>query len=344
MKGYKIHIDFLRIAACFLVIVNHTNSRLFIGNAPSPIWFISVTLFFISKAAVPLFIMISGSLLLGRDESYKETFRRVIRIVITLFLFSAFYYLISIKDFTAVTGTDIKNFFLTLYSGAVTNAFWYLYLYIGLLFMLPLLQKMIQSFKNKDFIYFIFGTSVITFTLPIVTDLLKLPNYNSTVVTPLFNGYLAYFIIGYYIENIYERKSKSLFLTASVLFSAAIAFSVTMTYFEFKKNIAAYPYWDNRLSFNIMIPGICLFYMAKYLTGINFKIKTISAVKIVGSCTFGIYLLSDMLILVFEPMYVAIYPHIRRMPAVIILMLVVSFAGFVMIYYLKKLPYIKNLI
>lgn len=344
MNGYKIHIDFLRITACFLVIVNHTNSRLFIGNDPSPVWFISVTLFFISKAAVPLFIMISGSLLLGRDDSYKNTFHRIIRIVITLFLFSVFYFLISIKDFTAVTGTDIKNFFLTLYGGAVTNAFWYLYLYIGLLLMLPLLQKMIRNFKNKDFIYFICGTSIITFTLPVITDLFKLPNYNSTIITPLFNGYLAYFIIGYYIENIYDRKSKSRFIIATVLFSASITFSVIMTYFEFKKNIAAYPYWDNRVSFNIMIPSFCLFYMAKYLSGINFSLPTISTIKAIGGCTFGIYLLSDMLILVFEPMYVAIYPHIRRLPSVVTLILVVFLTGFVMIYNLKKLPPMKHLI
>lgn len=344
MNGYKIHIDFLRIAACFLVIVNHTNSRLFIGNAPSPVWFISVTLFFISKVAVPLFIMISGSLLLGRNDSYKNTFRRILRIAITLFLFSVFYFLISIKDFNALKTTDIKNFFLTLYSGAVTNAFWYLYLYIGLLLMLPLLQKMIRNFKNKDFIYFICGTSVITFIYPVLTDFFKLPNYNSTIITPLFNGYLAYFIIGYYIENIYDRKSKSRFIVAAVLFAGSVAFSVIMTYYEFKKNIAAYPYWDNRISFNILIPSICLFYMAKYLSGIKFSLRIIAAVKTMGGCTFGIYLLSDMLILVFEPMYVAIYPHIRRMPAVITLMLVVFFSGYVMIYYLKKLPPMKNLI
>lgn len=344
MNDHKIHIDFLRITACFLVVVNHTNSRLFMGNEPSPVWFISVFLFYISKTAVPLFIMISGSLLLGRNDSYKNTFRRILRIAAALFVFSGFYFLISIRDFNTVTGTELKNFFITVYSGAVTNAFWYLYLYMGLLLMLPLLQKMINSFNKEDFIYFLCFTSLVTFTIPVITDFFKLPVYNSTIITPLFNGYLAYFITGYYIDNILIRKSKRCFITAAALFFIFTLFSVIMTYFEFKKNTAAYPYWDNRLSFNIMIPGICLFYMMKYLSDIDFGLRTETILKIIGSYTFGIYLLSDMLILVYEPMYVAIYPYIGRLPAVVLLISAVFSSGLIMVYYMKKLPFLKTLI
>ncbi len=344
MNGYKIHIDFLRITACFLVVVNHTNSRLFMGNPPSPVWFISVFLFYISKTAVPLFIMISGSLLLGREDSYRNIFRRILRIAAALFVFSGFYFLISIKDFKEITGTELKNFFITVYSGAVTNAFWYLYLYIGLLLMLPLLQKMIHGFNKADFIYFLCFSALATFTLPVITDFFDLPVCNSTVITPLFNGYLAYFIAGYYIDNLFIRKSKRCFITAAALFFVFTLFSVIMTYFEFKKNTAAYPYWDNRLSFNIMIPGICLFYMMKYLSDIDFGLRTETALKILGSCTFGIYLLSDMLILAFEPMYVAIYPYIGRLPAVAILISAVISSGLIMVCHMKKLPFLKALI
>lgn len=343
MKEYKIHLDILRIAACLLVIVNHTNSRLFMGNAPSPVWFISVTVFYISKTAVPLFIMISGALLLKGDDSYKTTLRRIIRILLTLLLFSAFYYVISIKDFGEVTAAEIKNFLLTVYGGAITNAFWYLYLYTGLLLMLPLLRKMVKNMKKADFIYFICCSFIFAFTVPVICGFFQLPPYNSTVITPLFNGYLAYFIIGYYIEHCL-RKNRIRLVFALLLFAASVAFSVIMTYFEFKKNTAAYPFWDNRLSFNIMIPGTCLFYLGKYLSGINFNPHTVSAIKRTAGCTFGIYLLSDMLIDVFEPMYTAIYPYILRLPAVMVLISAVFLTGLIMVRYLKKLPLIKHLI
>lgn len=341
---YKIHIDFLRIAACLLVIINHTNSRIFMGHIPSPVWFVSVTLFFISKTAVPVFIMISGALLLGRDESYKKFFGRVLRIAAVLILFSFFYFIISVKDFAALTGADIKDFLMKLYGSAVTNTFWYLYLYIGLLLMLPLLRKLTTGFKQKDYIYFICCSVLITFIIPVVTDLFSLPHYNATVITPLFNGYLAYFVFGHYIENEFNRMNRRYFIAAAALFILFTAFSVIMTYFEFSKNTYAYPYWDNRVSFNIMIPSVCLFYMAKYLSGFRYSDRIKTAVKISGSCTFGIYLLSDMLIEKLEPMYGFMVKYIGRFPAVLILIIAVFFAGYTVVYYLRKIPALKQLI
>ena len=36
-------IDVLRVIACFLVIVNHTNSWIFLNLTPSPTWYASLT-------------------------------------------------------------------------------------------------------------------------------------------------------------------------------------------------------------------------------------------------------------------------------------------------------------
>lgn len=68
----KVYLDFLRILACFLVIVNHTNSDIFLNSSIGITWFVSITYFFICKIAVPLFVMISGAVLLGKKDSYKK--------------------------------------------------------------------------------------------------------------------------------------------------------------------------------------------------------------------------------------------------------------------------------
>lgn len=70
----QVHIEFLRIVAAFLVIVNHTNSRIFLARAPSATWFASVTYFFICKIAVPLFLMIMGALLLEKHDTHQSPF------------------------------------------------------------------------------------------------------------------------------------------------------------------------------------------------------------------------------------------------------------------------------
>ncbi|MDE6107380.1 MAG: hypothetical protein K2F83_01730, partial [Oscillospiraceae bacterium] len=58
--GRLCYIEFIRIAACFLVYVNHTNSDIFYNRTPSLTWFLSLTYFFISKIAMPLFLLIMG--------------------------------------------------------------------------------------------------------------------------------------------------------------------------------------------------------------------------------------------------------------------------------------------
>lgn len=44
-----VFIEMLRIFACFLVIVNHTNSTIFLQSAPSVTWFLSLTYFLYQK-------------------------------------------------------------------------------------------------------------------------------------------------------------------------------------------------------------------------------------------------------------------------------------------------------
>ena len=136
-------IELLRIVACFCVIINHTNSRIFLNIVPSLEWFISLAYFFVSKIAVPIFVMISGYLLLEREDNYRKYFFRIIRMVIALLVFSLFYYVIRIKigDYTVYS---IGRFLYLVVKEPITKSFWYIYMYIGLLIMLPFLQKMVK--------------------------------------------------------------------------------------------------------------------------------------------------------------------------------------------------------
>mgnify|MGYP002561809920 CR=1 FL=1 len=66
-KARAAFLDFLRILAAFLVIVNHTNSYVFKTLTPvDSQWHWSILWYYVSKTAVPLFIMISGACLLGK--------------------------------------------------------------------------------------------------------------------------------------------------------------------------------------------------------------------------------------------------------------------------------------
>ena len=74
MKDERImYYDLLRIAACIFVVINHTIWFFDMYNKiPFSTWMVSNAIFFICKIAVPIFIMLSGALLLEREESYKD--------------------------------------------------------------------------------------------------------------------------------------------------------------------------------------------------------------------------------------------------------------------------------
>lgn len=82
------YIELLRIIACFLVIVNHTNSVIFLNNTPHvPLWWYSVGIFLLSRIAVPIFIMITGATILSKRENYKKSLKRVFRVIGAVIIF-----------------------------------------------------------------------------------------------------------------------------------------------------------------------------------------------------------------------------------------------------------------
>ena len=97
------------------------------------------------KFSVSLFFMISGALLIPRENEslgflYKN---RVLKIVCTLFAFSALYF---VREIQLGTQTwNIGVFFLRVYEGNLTTPYWYLYAYIAFLITLPIIRALAKS-------------------------------------------------------------------------------------------------------------------------------------------------------------------------------------------------------
>lgn len=90
------YIDVLRIIACLLVIFNHTNERGFLRFASDTIgsleWGCHLFISIFCKSAVPIFFMISGSVLLRKKETMIETYKRIPKFLADLIVFSLVYF------------------------------------------------------------------------------------------------------------------------------------------------------------------------------------------------------------------------------------------------------------
>ena len=108
----KVYLEVLRFVAIFFVIYNHTaaNGFLLFADADQPQWLYPIHLFVsqIDKIAVPIFFMISGSLLLDKDEPISVVLKkRVLRILLVLLGISLFY--LFYNDISLTQSTSVES-------------------------------------------------------------------------------------------------------------------------------------------------------------------------------------------------------------------------------------------
>lgn len=336
----KYFLDFLRIIACFFVIVNHTNSSIFLGSTPEiKRWFISLAYFFVSKTAVPIFFMISGYLLLSKVESWAKTLQRILRIVVVLLVCAVVY---SAYGAFFKNGGGFREFIkgiVFVYKTTPSTALWYLYAYLGILLMLPYLQKMTQLMTKRDFHIFFVISGIIVGVLPIVQHYSDRFSLNPYLYLPLFGGYIWLLLLGQYFARFGVVKTKAGIWIAVLIFLLMLGFNVTATYFEYQKASTNYLFFDNRTSLPIVAEAVCVFYLAMFL---DFGPKTGKLISYIGACTFGIYLISDLVIAVLNPCYVKLSTLIHPLFAVLIFELFVFAIGLGITAGLKKIPVVKK--
>lgn len=168
-KTRAVYLDLLRIIACLMVIFNHTNERGFYrfpaDDLGSASFFLDMTMSIICKAGVPLFFMISGALLIDKEESWKSTFRRMIRIGIDLIVFSLLYFGI---DFLILENPDP----LTKMIGSNYWHLWYLYTYLAFLLALPVMRKLALGLDERTSWYLLILAGIFMAFFPVLSEFL----------------------------------------------------------------------------------------------------------------------------------------------------------------------------
>ena len=138
----KTYIECLRIIAIILVIYNHTRElgfTLYQYTSDACSYYLSVLMIPVCKTAVPIFLMISGATLLGKEEDYRYLFsRRIVRYVGIILFWGSIQYFRYVR--TGKAELSVRGWWNNIYSSPKLETYWYLYLYLGFLLLLPLQQ------------------------------------------------------------------------------------------------------------------------------------------------------------------------------------------------------------
>lgn len=339
----KIHLDLMRIAACVLVIVNHTNSRIFLQTTPAAkSWWLSLTIFFFSKIAVPLFILISGAVLLGRQDSYCRAIQRLARILSALVLASLVYYIDDCVKWGAPI--DLFAFVERIYHKNITNALWYLYLYAGMLVMLPILQRMAAAFTKRDFLYYLGWSFVFSGGMPVLIHYFPDLQYSFYFMLPLFNCYVALFLAGYYMERLLQPSRRKTLCAAAAL-TLGVVFSVILTWREWLQNPEDFLFLDRAQLLPIAATALSAFYLFGQAAR-RWKPSPAAGRRIaaLGRLTFGVYLFSDLMVVKLEPWYQSLLVHMHPFTAVFLYQLGVLALALAVTFPLSHIPLLRKLL
>lgn len=340
----KTYLDVLRVLASFLVCYNHTNGySLFLhqeANGSILSW-CTVFLSSVTTTNIPLFFMISGALLLGKEESYRTLWqKRISRILVLLFCASAGIYLL------APSGPlSVMDFARKLTQGTVTVSYWYLYAYLGYLIFLPILRKIAHRITLGDILLL---TGLRTFFIPLRMSLNFLLGYwgmeelviSQSLHIPLI-GYDSFFcpLMGYYLccKADFRKLPKGSLLWCGAVFLGANLLSSLVTYAEGLQS----GFTDTYNGMWRYLSAMAVFAAGRYLLeNVRMPRKLEDLFRFVSSASIGIYLFEPLALRYLGAPFFSRVPWnpIILIPASALWCVICMTVGACLTYGLRKIP------
>lgn len=315
-------LDVVRFIAMFTVVCCHCTDpfNFYPGTAPNigeiKLW--GAIYGSVLRPCVPLFVMITGALLLPvRGDASTFYKKRIPRVFYPFLIWSVLYNLFPwitgllglnpqiILDFFPYAGEEVmqQSFSVSLkYILMIPFNFsilavhmWYIYLLIGLYLYLPVFSAWVEKASERAKLMFLLAWGV-TLLLPyyyqfVSNYLWGTCSWNSFGMLYAFAGFNGYLLLGHYLKNLEWSLKKTLAIGIPMF---AVGYAVTFLGF---RHITALPeYTDEMLelfftycSLNVVMMTIPVFMLAKKVKVNSERMK--KALANLTVCGFGIYMI-----------------------------------------------------
>lgn len=300
-KPRVLWLDLLRISAIVLVLFVHAAAQT-IHNTPlnSTRFYALVIYDDLAHIAVPLFVMISGCMLLDPKRPFdtrKFYSKNIFRIVVA-FLFwtsvnlvydAARYYF----EHDGFSGFSVENMFKGFFVGKIYM--WYLFMIFGLYIITPLVRCITKEMKNAKYflaVFAVFGCLIPTLVefgkVFDITALKWLDAMRGNMRFYFALGYTGYYVMGYilYRCKISKRTEYLLYAMSLLLSVASVVGTIKISQMKGKDYTGLYGYQ----MLNIVINSAAVFVFFKNrVSRLNLQ-RFEKAIVTLSGCTFGIYL------------------------------------------------------
>ncbi len=338
-------IDLIRIVAIFQVILIHLSFVIFYKDETlSPNWVAANLYDSISRMCVPLFIMVSGYLLLSKSEPISVFFKkRFVKVGIPALFWSAFYFFRGLdkKVINSLSLADgVPLFLKAIYLDNAEIHLWFLYVLIGIYLVVPIIRVFVSAATSQVLIYF----SIIWFVASSLIEFVeRLSGFETALVIPVVSGYVGYYIIGYLLAKVNLSRRGQILSALGIIIAIAVTFFGTNLFSDDASPLKFYLY--SYFSPPTVMAALCGFLLLKYLGQHLGQASKI--IRIISNTSFGIYLTHIFIIELLRKgtfgfrLYSWMGPSWYMIP---ITAIAVFFISFTIVFVLQKIPIIKLLV
>lgn len=332
IKNRIVWIDFLRLIGVIGVILIHivSNTINTFGGLSKEAHTIYCFIHYFSSFAVPLFVMVSGMMFLGKDNlTFKDVFKKyLLKVLLIIFVIGTIMILMEEIFINKSVSLDlIRRVFLRLIEGDSWAHMWYLYLVFGLYLLTPVFVLITKNIKEKDYRTFLIILFAISIIIPTLNELFDIKiAFNKLGIS----GYIFYYFYGYYLYKYDTSKKFKLFN-----YIVSILCIIYTIYRAININTL-----DDVYSYTTLVP--CMLASSTILLLKGTTVKSGDVINTIGVCSLGIYVIHQFFINIIYKVIkfdlIVTHPY----SCLFLYFLIIFSSSFLVTYLLRKIKFVRK--
>ena len=280
-------LDNVRIIAIFTVILLHVSTGVtWQSEAGSALWAYTTSMDVLVRCCVPLFVMISGALLLDptKSESLLDFYKKRFSKILIPVLFWSLLYIV-----WGYFREDIQEEFTLSYvirrlaSGKPYYHLWFMYMLMGLYFFTPVFRAIVAHLKKGELIFFV----VLVFAIETIQAMYEAWYVGeSNLFLTWFLTYVPFYFMGYIVRH-YDLPFSTRQVGLGVLCLAALSAGLAC-FIAIAVPDGTVGYFYKNLSATNILFSVGLMYLLRRM---DFPMLGEKVTKPLAGLTFGIYFL-----------------------------------------------------
>lgn len=335
-----IWLDNARIASIIAVIFIHSSMFVIIGSeVGTDYWWIGNFYDSFSRWSVPVFIMLSGALLLNPKDNENFTVfyqKRFSKILIPIIFWSIFFLVwTNLKELLKGNQSTFSELLSPLLNGRPYYHMWFMYMILMLYLFTPFFRQIIKQSSRQQIWFFVIVSCLLSIKyvgeVKFFTDDSH-SNLNSFLL------YIPYFFLGYLIRIDERQFSKNILYAIFIISSLLTAYG--FYYLSMIKGVDAGLYFYEYTSITVIPMSVSIIYLMKYWSK---PIGNPTLTRKLSLLTLGVYLIHPIVIDIIR--YFSLGPmNYNPIVSIPIFALIVFLSSIITSWVISHIPYIKRII